>query len=166
MKKYVMAVSMLLLLIMVTACGNNQSIGKSEAESTSNNEKIAVQQEENNMVYTHIGSKTIEIELADNSSAQAFKKLLQDKDISVSMHDYGGFEKVGDLGVSLPRNDTHITTEPGDVILYQGNTITIYYNTNSWNFTRLGKVRNMSTEELKNVLNAGGDDIQAVFSLK
>ena len=80
------------------------------------------------------------------------------------MRDYGGFEKVGSLGMELPTNDERITTEPGDVILYQGNQITIYYDTNSWNFTRLGKVQGMTPEELRDVLGDG--DPTAVFSLK
>ena len=79
------------------------------------------------------------------------------------MHDYGNFEKVGQLGFSLPRNDTRITTEPGDVILYQGNQITVYYDTNTWSFTRLGKIENASREEL---LSAFGDgEVNVTFSL-
>ncbi|MEI3307043.1 MAG: cyclophilin-like fold protein [Dysosmobacter sp.] len=60
--------------------------------------------------------------------------------MTIEMEDYGGFEKVGPLGTTLTRNDTQITTEPGDVILYQGNQITIYYGTNSWSFTRLARI--------------------------
>lgn len=71
------------------------------------------------------------------------------------MSDYGGFEKVGPLGTSLPTNDTNITTEPGDVILYQGDKITVYYATNSWNFTRLGKVQGLDQDELKRILGTG-----------
>ena len=80
------------------------------------------------------------------------------------MHDYGSFEKVGPLGSSLPANDTQITTEPGDVILYQGNQITIYYDVNSWNFTRLGKVQDLSQKELNSILGDG--DVTVRFSLQ
>ena len=79
------------------------------------------------------------------------------------MHDYGNFEKVGSLPTSLPRNDEQITTEPGDIILYQGNQITIYYDTNTWSFTRLGKVNGLSQSELKAILGSGG--VTAVFSI-
>ena len=79
------------------------------------------------------------------------------------MSDYGGFEKVGDLGFNLPRNDTDINATSGDVILYQGNSITIYYGNNSWNFTKLGKIENVSQYELKNIL--GDYDIKVRFSL-
>ncbi len=115
------------------------------------------------MIYAHIGDNTLTIRPENNSSAEAFVALLQEGDVTVDMHEYGGFEKVGPLGTSLPTNDEDITTEPGDVILYQGNQITIYYNTNSWSFTRLGKVQGMSPEEIRAALGDG--DPTVVFSL-
>ena len=78
--------------------------------------------------------------MEDNSSAREFQELLEQGPVTIEMEDYGGFEKVGTLGTDLTRNDRQITTEPGDVILYQGNQITIYYGTNTWNFTRLAKI--------------------------
>lgn len=75
----------------------------------------------------------------------------------------GHFEKVGSLGTSLPTNDERITTEPGDIILYQGNQITIYYDTNTYSFTRLGRVNGLSQSELKAILGSGG--VTAVFSI-
>ena len=80
------------------------------------------------------------VKLSDNSSAEALVQKLKEGPVTLLMHDYGSFEKVGELPFSLPRNDEQITTEPGDVILYQGNQITFYYDTNSWSFTRLGKI--------------------------
>ena len=71
------------------------------------------------------------------------------------MHDYGHFEKVGALPWTLPRNDTSITTEPGDVILYQGDQITVYYDKNTWSFTKLAKIGNVSREDLLNVFGEG-----------
>ena len=109
------------------------------------------------------GNHTIAATLADNSSAVAFYELLQKGDVTVKMHDYGNFEKVGSLPKSLPRNDKQITTEPGDIILYQGNQITIYYDVNSWNFTKLGKVEGKNQEGLKQILGKG--DVTAVFSV-
>ena len=125
---------------------------------------IAEGLEANNMIYAHIGDETLTIELAENSSAQAFAELLGNNDITVEMHDYGSFEKVGSLGHELPRNDEYITTEPGDVILYQGDQITIYYDVNSWDFTRLGKVIGRSQQKLKEIL--GSADITVVFSVE
>ena len=71
------------------------------------------------------------------------------------MHDYGSLEKVGSLPWSLPRNDEQITTEPGDIILYQGNQVTIYYDVNTWSFTRLAKIDGATKEELLDALGDG-----------
>ena len=109
------------------------------------------------------GSHTLAATLADNSSAMAFYELLEKGPVTVKMTDYGNFEKVGPLGTKLPRNDTQITTQAGDIILYQGNQITIYYDTNSWNFTRLGKVDGVTQAELKKILGKG--DVTAVFEI-
>ena len=115
------------------------------------------------------GNHTLTATLAANSSATAFYQLLKKGPLTVDMHDYGNFEKVGSLGTSLPRNDSQITTSAGDIILYQGNQITIYYDTNSWNFTRLGKVVStgsttaINKAELKKILGKG--NVTAVFSV-
>lgn len=105
---------------------------------------------------------TLTAMLENNSSAVAFFELLQKGPVTISMHDYGNFEKVGSLGKTLSRNDTQITTSAGDIILYQGNQITIYYDKNSWNFTRLGRVDGKTQAELKQILGKG--DVTAVFS--
>ena len=109
------------------------------------------------------GQTDLAATLYDNSSSRALVELLQKGAVTVKMHDYGSFEKVGPLGTSLPRTDTQITTEPGDIILYLGNQITIYYDTNSWNFTRLGKVDGVSQSELKQILGKG--NVTTVFSV-
>ena len=115
------------------------------------------------MIYAHVNGSVLEILAAENSSAEAFLVLLESGDVTVEMHDYGSFEKVGPLGTELPTNDGLVTTEPGDLILYQGNQITIYYDVNSWSFTRLGKVQGLSQEELKSILGSG--DVTVTFSL-
>ena len=115
------------------------------------------------MIYAHVNGKTLKLLAAENSSAEAFLDLLKARDVTIEMHDYGSFEKVGPLGTTLPRNDVQITTEPGDVILYQGNQVTIYYDVNSWSFTRLGKVQGLSQAELKEILGTG--DAVVTFSL-
>ena len=96
------------------------------------------------MLVIEAGEKRFYANLEDNSSAKALIEKLNSGPITVDMHDYGSFEKVGSLPWTLPRNDEQITTSPGDIILYQGNQITIYYDTNSWSFTRLAKIGNTS----------------------
>jgi hypothetical protein len=72
-------------------------------------------------------------------------------------------EKVGGIGTALPRNDEQITTEPGDLILFQGNSLVIYYAPNSWNFTRLGKIDGITKDELTDIL--GNGDVTVTLSL-
>lgn len=110
-----------------------------------------------------VNGHTLTATLSDNSSAQALSEMLKKGKVTVEMSDYGDFEKVGSLGTTLPRNDEYITTTPGDLILYQGSSITIYYDVNSWDFTRLGKIDDITQSELKAILGKG--DVTAVFSL-
>lgn len=101
--------------------------------------------------------------LADNSSAEALKDLLTEGDLTIEMSDYGNMEKVGPIGQSLPRNDEHITTSPGDLILYQGSNLVIYYAPNTYTFTRLGRIDNVQEEELRTALGDG--NVTVTFSL-
>ena len=100
----------------------------------------------------------------DNSSAKAFLEKLKEGRLDIAMHDYGGFEKVGPLPWDLPKNDERITTVPGDIILYQGNQITLYYDQNTWSFTRLARIGNVTGEELRAVLGTG--DVTVSFWLE
>ena len=92
----------------------------------------------------HVGEKTFSATFADNSGAQALKELLAGGDITIEMSDYGGFEKVGSLGQSLPASNSQTTTQAGDIVLYQGNQIVMFYGSNSWSYTRLGKVDDLT----------------------
>lgn len=120
------------------------------------------QAQSSDMLKITVDEHTFYAVFEDNPSADAFRQLLEEEPITVEMEDYGGFEKVGSLGTSLPRTDTHITTVPGDIILYQGNQITIYYDTNTWNFTKLAQIED--PESLKEKLGEGS--IRATFSLE
>ena len=99
-----------------------------------------------------INNQELKVELEDNTATKELLKKL-DNDIEVSLSDYGNFEKVGDLGFNLPTSDTNITTKPGDIVLYQGNNIVIFYGSNTWNYTKLGHITNIDNNELKNILD-------------
>ena len=101
------------------------------------------------------GNTVFYADLEDNSSARAFREMLLDGPLTIRMSDYGDMEKVGPLGKSLPVNDENITTGPGDLILYQGNSLVIYYDTNTWNFTRLGKINGVTKQELLDAFGSG-----------
>ena len=108
-----------------------------------------------NKINIEVNEKTLIVELEDNPSAEALVEKLKDGDIVIQAQEYGNFEKVGSLGLTLPREDENITTEAGDLVLYQGNQISLFYNSNSWSYTKLGKVSNVSKIELKNILGDG-----------
>jgi len=102
--------------------------------------------------------------LEDNSSAEAFKEKLSEGMLTIKAHDYGDFEKVGSLPWSLVRNDEQITTRPGDIILYQGNQITVYYDTNTWSFTKLAHIEGATRESLLEAFGSG--DVEISFYLE
>ena len=102
-----------------------------------------------------IGDTVLTAALADNSSAKALRDILAEGPLTIEMNDFGSMEKVGSIGQELPRNDEPITTEAGDLILYQGNSFVLYYAPNTWNFTRLGKINHVTAEELKELLGSG-----------
>jgi len=150
------------VLFVATACAAGNKV-----DSTGSNtpEKKGVLPMKLNIQIDNGTSKhTLTATLNDNSSSRALMELLEKGSITIDMHDYGNFEKVGSLPSSLPRNDTQITTEPGDIILYQGNQITFYYDTNSWNFTLLGKIDGITKAELKKILGKG--NVTVVLSIQ
>ena len=112
-----------------------------------------------------VEGSTFTATLEENSSTQALKERLAQGPLSIRMSDYGDMEKVGSLGISLPRNDRQTTTGPGDLILYQGDSFVIYYDTNSWNFTRLGRVDGVATREEMLDLLGGVGEITVTLSL-
>ena len=112
----------------------------------------------------HVNDTTFTATLEENSSAKAFAEFLAQGDMTLDMHDYGSFEKVADLPRSFPRNDKQIDTDAGDIILYQGNSITIYYDKNSWNFTRLARIDNVNKKRLQQILGKG--NVKATFSVE
>ena len=113
---------------------------RSEGPAGSSQARGAESGQEDPKLKITVGDNELPATFEDNSSADEFRELLAQGPVTVEMEDYGGFEKVGPLGAALTRNDTRITTEPGDVILYQGDQITIYYGVNTWNFTRLARI--------------------------
>ena len=148
-----------LAVLGLSGCGNSSQSVISEQESSQSQDNSSSQEEP--MLKITVGDQELLATFADNSSAEAFRDLLAQGPVTISMDDYGGFEKVGSLGTTLTRNDTRITTQPGDVILYQGNQITIYSGTNTWNFTRLAKINDSTDLQAK----LGTGTVQVTFSL-
>ena len=157
-------VCMLLAAFSLAACGGGGMSAEPDssgaAEEAQQSQQTQSGQEESALKIT-VGDYELSATFEDNSSAEEFRELLSQGPVTIEMEDYGGFEKVGPLGTTLTRNDRQITTQPGDIILYQGNQITIYYGTNSWSFTRLAKIDDPAglAEKL------GEGTVQVTFSL-
>ena len=112
-----------------------------------------IKKEESEAMLLEVNGYTFEVELENNTSAKALREYVSKEKRTLSLDDYGNFEKVGDLGITLPRNDETITTKEGDLILYLGNKLCLYYNQNTWDFTKLGHIKD--TTHLKEVLGKG-----------
>ena len=91
-----------------------------------------------------VGESTFTATLEDNAAVDALVEMMENGPVTVQMSDYAGFEKVGALGISLPTNNSQTTTQAGDIILYQGNQIVLFYGSNSWSYTRLGKIDDLT----------------------
>ena len=143
---------------------HNIDIEDNKNEENNKQKEVEKMTEETKEIVIEINGSELIVKLENNSSSEAlYNKILEDE-IVVAAHDYGNFEKVGELGFTLPTNDQRITTKPGDLILYQGNQITLYYDINTYTFTKLGEVTNVGGEELKNILGTG--NVKMVFKVK
>ena len=111
-----------------------------------------------------VNGEPLAVSWEDNASVDALRELAQSKPLTVPMAKHGGFEQFGPLEESLPRNDSRITTEPGDVILYSGNQIVLFYGSNTWSYTRLGRLEGMSQAQLSRLL--GGDPVTVTISME
>lgn len=192
MKKLIYTALFLAVLFMVTACGDGKdkeernTDKESEISTVSSKqpdeepEKLkaakteiqpaesareSTQQEETEMkMKVQVGDTVFTATLAENSSVDALKELMADGSLTLNMSDYANMEKGADLGVTLPQNNEQMNTQTGDIILYQGRTFVIYYDTNSWSLTPIGKIDNMDAEELREALGTG--DVTVTLSLE
>ena len=153
MKKSIINICMFIVitlsLLFTSSCNKNKTI-------TTRNDYM------NKKIELVIDGKTLDVTWENNESINDLKAHINDS-LNISMHKYGGFEQVGSLGFKLKNNDTKITTNPGDIVLYSSNQIVLFYGSNSWSYTKLGHI-NLSEEELKELL--GNNDINITINLK
>ena len=151
----------------------NSTTLENSAETVSDSLTITEQQdtipsnqepvEETKIMKMLIGDTEVSVEWEDNESVYALEKLAASGGLTINMSMYGGFEQVGSLGSSLPRNDVQTTTIAGDIVLYSGNQIVVFYGSNSWAYTRLGKITDKTAEEMSNLL--GNGDVTITIAL-
>ena len=108
-----------------------------------------------NTMNLKVNNSTMKVKLSDNAATKALVERLKEGTITYNAYDYGGFEKVGALGFSLPSNDTYITTEPGDIMLYTSNQLCIFFDSNSWEYSPIGKIEGMTKQQLKDAFGTG-----------
>ncbi len=175
------------MVVSITACGQTETAKESTAELQETNpvtisasesveavyevseantefevdEKGNVQekepdQEADTMVLA-INGENVSVKWEDNESVEALMDLVSKESLSIQMSMYGGFEQVGSIGTSLPRNDVQIKAESGDIVLYSGNQIVVFYGSNSWSYTRLGHITDKNVDELAEIL--GNEDV-------
>jgi len=137
-------------ILLMTACSNDEI----KAQTTTSEMKLNIT----------IDGKTLPVILVENEATRTLVAALQESPITYEADDYGGFEKVGALGRSLPTSNQQITTEAGDVILYSGNQIVLFYGSNTWSYTRLGRIQYTTLDELKSFLKAGQGRISVTLS--
>lgn len=174
MKKVRLAVIFICLISALTGCGSLKLPGSRETgELIPVQEKYPIHSEaveENSLeqeemsIWMKIGDEPVAVAWEDNESARGLKELLREQPLSIQMSMYGGFEQVGSLGTSLTREDERTTTQAGDIVLYSGNQIVVFYGSNSWAYTRLGRITDKSAGELEELL--GNGDVTITLELR
>ena len=102
-----------------------------------------------------IGGTAVSVAWEDNDAVQSLKELCKDQPLTIYMSMYGGFEQVGSIGTSLPQNDVKTTTSAGDIVLYSGDQMVVFYGSNTWEYTRLGHITDQNADEMTNLLSNG-----------
>ena len=129
----------------------------SQTDDDSDSEENTVEK-----ITLQIGESSFTVTLESNDAVDTFVDMLREEPVVIQMSDYSGFEKVGSLGTNLPTSNSQTTTSAGDIVLYNGNQIVIFYGSNTWSYTRLGKIDDLSG--LEEALGSG--DVTVIFSMK
>lgn len=177
MRKRTFVTLVFILMLTITACSRVAAQNKEAADNThtDRNSSESKEPEEAGTEKTQKEESTVKMKLEmgdhiftavleENSSVDALKELLADGPLTLHMMDYAGMEKGADLGTVLPENNVQMHTQAGDIILYQGKTFVIYYDTNSWSLTPIGKIENVDAAKLRQALGTG--DVAVTVSLE
>ena len=120
-------------------------------------------EEEETVMKMTINNTPVTVEWEDNEAVAALCEAVKENPLMISMSMYGGFEQVGSLGMSLPQSDTRITTEAGDIVLYSGDQMVVFYGSNTWAYTRLGHITDKTQTELTQLLSNGNVTITLTY---
>ena len=158
MKKILAAiVTVFIVGAFLTACsaGQQKEAGEMPAPSAPKESSLITEpaQEEKTVMKMVINGTPVAVEWEDNAAVDALGKAAKEKAITINTAAYGGFEQVGSLGMDLPQSDTRITTNPGDIALYEGNQMVVFYGSNTWAYTILGHISDKTQAELEQLLS-------------
>ena len=131
--------------------------GRMETDIQNDGEENAVMN-----MKVQVGDTIFSATLEENVAVSALVDMMRESPVVLQMSDYSGFEKVGPLGTSLPADNNQTTTHAGDIVLYNGNQIVIFYGSNSWSYTRLGHIDDLTGWEEA----LGNGDVTVTFSLE
>ena len=123
-----------------------------EMSNEYNNNLETISSSTNEQLKFYIDENEVDVKWEDNDSMKQIRELAKNNPLVISAHQYGGFEQVGEIGQNIVSNNIQMTTEIGDIVLYAGNNIVVFYGSNSWSYTKLGKIIK-SSDELKRLLN-------------
>lgn len=151
MKQILKMMMCALMAVMLTGCEGSVPAAADDLQP----EETAAETEENKEMKLRINDTEVSVAWEENEAVEALLESVREEPLSIRMTMYGGFEQVGPLGFSLPSNDVETATDAGDIVLYTGNMIVIFYGTNSWAYTRLGHVTDRSREEMTDLLSNG-----------
>ena len=132
-------------------------------EEQPHTEEEPPQEEQNLTLQMTIGSTPVSVAWENNEAVQALKELCDGQPLTIQMSMYGGFEQVGSIGTNLPANDVQTTTSAGDIVLYSGNQMVVFYGSNSWAYTRLGHITDQSADGMAQLLSNGDTTITINF---
>ena len=140
-----------------SALDNSQKASNTEQSTDDMQDESSASSEEEEMreMIIKVGDEELHVNWENNESVEALRALCEEEPLEIQMSMYGGFEQVGSIGQSLPRGDAQMTTSAGDIVLYAGNQIVMFYGSNSWAYTRLGHIRDKSGAELTELLGSG-----------
>lgn len=167
MKKGSLLVALVITAIAITACGcQGESTNNATSNAVNDNTTQEVSVSDNGQVSEDmkmsINGTMVNVAWEQNESVDALKQLAAEKPLTINMSMYGGFEQVGSIGQNLPKNDVQTTTSAGDIVLYSGNQIVVFYGSNLWAYTRLGKITDKSASQMKDLL--GNGDVTITFT--
>lgn len=145
MKKKVFFLLFLLLStsVLMDGCGSQESSAPSQEAENKKSEWVEEENGEMKM-NVNVNGQDFTATLEQNSAVSALVQMMENGPVTLQLSDYAGFEKVGPLGQSLPASNSQTTTQSGDIVLYQGNQIVMFYGSNSWSYTRIGRIDDLT----------------------